>query len=94
MANVLPMAAGAMGCLFLLTCSLVCWSECRRHKIRREESVRVFGGEGPRVGHVFLNAVAATAVNAFPPCLFGFTITYGAIWFLCGTPKAFWRARM
>lgn len=31
-------------------------------------------------------------INAFPPCLFGFTITYGAIWFLCGTPKAFWQA--
>lgn len=54
----------------------------------------MFGGKGLCVGRVFLNEMAAMVINAFSPCLFDFIITYGAIWSLCGTPKAFWQIRM
>lgn len=54
----------------------------------------MLGGDELCVGRVFLNEMAAVVINAFPPCLFGFVITYVAIWFLCGTLKTFWQARM
>lgn len=60
----------------------------------RKESLQVLGGDELCVGRVFLNEMAAVVINAFPPCLFGFVITYVAIWFLCGTLKTSWQARM